>query len=239
VPSFTDDDVCLQLSLERGFNWSSWNSDRTSCIESSRELDSAVLRKPWHGLCKDRKEWLKSTGYKDWPSLAGQEKPATGFLCVALAHSIDQAVFKLRDPSASFCGVLGWKAGTTPPLCRVTQPKMNSAHTYLLRGSWTIQIWRQPTTGLSTGTPNGGVRRRTEGAEEAWSGINVRGGPWSCKGLMPQCREMLEQWRGSRLVGQVAPLGMKVGGGAWNGGFSESKPERGDNIWNEIKQNNQ
>ena len=36
--------------------------------------------------------------------------------------------------------------------------------------------------------PNGGVRGRTEGAEGALSGINRRGGPWSCEGLMPQCR---------------------------------------------------
>ena len=33
--------------------------------------------------------------------------------------------------------------------------------------------------------PNGGVRGRAEGAEGALSDINVRGGPWSCDGLMP------------------------------------------------------
>ena len=41
--------------------------------------------------------------------------------------------------------------------------------------------------------PSGGVRGRTEGAEGALSGINVGGGPWSCEGLMPQCRGKLEE----------------------------------------------
>ncbi|MGZ7196519.1 hypothetical protein ACXWOC_10060, partial [Streptococcus pyogenes] len=40
---------------------------------------------------------------------------------------------------------------------------------------------------------NGGVKGRTEGAEGALSGINDREGPWSCEGLMPQCRGMLGQ----------------------------------------------
>jgi hypothetical protein len=44
------------------------------------------------------------------------------------------------------------------------------------------------------GVPNGGDRRRTEGAEWVLSGISGRGGPWSCEGLMSQCRGMLGQW---------------------------------------------
>jgi hypothetical protein len=39
--------------------------------------------------------------------------------------------------------------------------------------------------------PSGGVRESNEGAEGALSGINGRGGPWSCEGLMFQCRGML------------------------------------------------
>ena len=41
--------------------------------------------------------------------------------------------------------------------------------------------------------PSGGVRGSTEGIEEALTAINVRGDPWSCEGLMLQCRGMLEQ----------------------------------------------
>jgi hypothetical protein len=41
--------------------------------------------------------------------------------------------------------------------------------------------------------PNEGVKRRTEGAEGALSGINGRGGPLSCEGLMPQYIGMLGQ----------------------------------------------
>ena len=40
---------------------------------------------------------------------------------------------------------------------------------------------------------NGGVRRKTEGAEGVLSGINERGVPFSCEDLMPQCRGMLGQ----------------------------------------------
>ena len=40
---------------------------------------------------------------------------------------------------------------------------------------------------------NGGFMGRTDGAEGVLSGINERGGPWSCEALMPQCREMLGQ----------------------------------------------
>jgi len=39
--------------------------------------------------------------------------------------------------------------------------------------------------------PNGGVRGKTEGVEEILSVISGRGCPWSCEGLMPQCRGML------------------------------------------------
>jgi hypothetical protein len=41
--------------------------------------------------------------------------------------------------------------------------------------------------------PNGAVRGRTEGAEAALAGTDGRGGPWSCEGLMPQCKGMLGQ----------------------------------------------
>ena len=41
--------------------------------------------------------------------------------------------------------------------------------------------------------PSGGVKGRMEGAEEALSGISWRGYPWSCEGLMSQCRGMLGQ----------------------------------------------
>jgi hypothetical protein len=50
--------------------------------------------------------------------------------------------------------------------------------------------------GTEHSNPTGGIRGRTEGAEEASSVINERGGPWSCKGLMPRCRGMLGQcWK--------------------------------------------
>ena len=52
---------------------------------------------------------------------------------------------------------------------------------------------------------NGGIRGRTEGAEGVLSVINGRGGPWSCKGLMPQCRGMLGWWGGSGWVEGEAP----------------------------------
>jgi hypothetical protein len=38
--------------------------------------------------------------------------------------------------------------------------------------------------------PSAVVTGRTEGAEGALSGKNGRGGPWSCEGLIPQCRGM-------------------------------------------------
>ena len=38
---------------------------------------------------------------------------------------------------------------------------------------------------------NGEVRGRIKGADGALSGINEKGGLWSCEGLMPQCRGML------------------------------------------------
>jgi hypothetical protein len=52
----------------------------------------------------------------------------------------------------------------------------------------------QPTIKLSTRDPMED-RRKTEEAEGALSGINERRGPWSCEGLMLQCRGMLG-WRG-------------------------------------------
>jgi len=39
--------------------------------------------------------------------------------------------------------------------------------------------------------PNGGVKGRTKGAEGALAGIGERKGPWSCEGLIPQCRGMV------------------------------------------------
>ena len=52
---------------------------------------------------------------------------------------------------------------------------------------------------------NGGVRGRTEGAEGALLGINVRGGPWSCEGLMLQYRGMLGRRGGCGWVGGGTP----------------------------------
>lgn len=48
--------------------------------------------------------------------------------------------------------------------------------------------------GIEHRDPNGGVRGRTEEAEAALSGINGRGGPWSCESLMPKGGEMLGWW---------------------------------------------
>jgi hypothetical protein len=50
-----------------------------------------------------------------------------------------------------------------------------------------VDAHSQPSIGLSTRSPMG----RTEGAEGALSGINGRGGPWSCEGLI--CRGILGQ----------------------------------------------
>ena len=68
----------------------------------------------------------------------------------------------------------------------------------LLRGSaicWLIQMWKL-TANYRTEhwAPNGGIRGGTEGAEGALSGMNGRVSPWSCEGLMPQCRGMLAWW---------------------------------------------
>jgi hypothetical protein len=49
--------------------------------------------------------------------------------------------------------------------------------------------------------PNEGDRGRTEGSKETLSGINGNGIPWSCEGLMPQCRRMLGQEGGSGRLG--------------------------------------
>jgi hypothetical protein len=55
----------------------------------------------------------------------------------------------------------------------------------------------------------------------ALSDINGRGGHWSCKGLMPQDRGMLEQWGGSGWMGGEQPHRGKGegGGGLWEGGL--------------------
>jgi hypothetical protein len=54
------------------------------------------------------------------------------------------------------------------------------------------------------GILNGGVRERAEGAvaEDAFSAINGRRGPWSYEDLMPQCRGMPGWGEGSGLVGE-------------------------------------
>jgi hypothetical protein len=50
--------------------------------------------------------------------------------------------------------------------------------------------------------------------------INVRSGPWSCEGSMPQC---------SRIPGQGSRSGWvgKQGDKGWDEGFSEGKPGKG------------
>ena len=45
----------------------------------------------------------------------------------------------------------------------------------------------------------------------ALSGINGRRGPWSCEGLMPQCRGMPGQGSGSGWVGEQGS-GDRIGG---------------------------
>ena len=50
-----------------------------------------------------------------------------------------------------------------------------ACYSYLMRGyvrAWQIQMWVfEPTIGLSTETPNGGVRERTEGAESVCNSL--------------------------------------------------------------------
>jgi hypothetical protein len=46
----------------------------------------------------------------------------------------------------------------------------------------------------------------------AISDIDVRGGLWSCGGLMPQCRGMLEGWGRRGLVGEHHHRGKGEGG---------------------------
>jgi hypothetical protein len=69
---------------------------------------------------------------------------------------------------------------------------------YLLRcsaRSWPIQMWMLSAKHQTEHSdPSGEVRKRTGGAEGTLSGSNVRGGPWSCEGLMPQYRGMLGWW---------------------------------------------
>jgi hypothetical protein len=74
--------------------------------------------------------------------------------------------------------------------------------------------------------PNGGVRGRTEGAERAPSGINGRGGPWFCKGLLPQCRGILGWGGGCRWMGGGAPS-QKQGKGNGIKGLQRGNRERG------------
>ena len=74
--------------------------------------------------------------------------------------------------------------------------------------------------------PNGGVRGRTKGAEGALSGINGKGGAWSCEGLMPQCRGMLGRGGRSKLVHRGAPS-QKQGKRGWYRGFTEEKLGKG------------
>ena len=99
-------------------------------------------------------------------------------------------------------------------------------YSYLLRDfarSW--QIWRQLLTAnhlTEQRDLNGGVRGRSERGEEALSGINGRGSPWSCEGLMPQCRGMLGQWGWSGWVGTYSHR-IRVR----DRGFSEGKLGKG------------
>ena len=50
--------------------------------------------------------------------------------------------------------------------------------------------------------------------------INERRGPWSCEGLILQCRGMPGQGSRSGWVGEQ-------GEGGWEGGFLEGKPGKG------------
>ena len=60
----------------------------------------------------------------------------------------------------------------------------------------------------------------------ALSGINGRGGPWSCEGSMPQCRGMLGRVRRKCMGGWGSTL-IKAGGGGWVREFVEGKPRKG------------
>jgi hypothetical protein len=77
------------------------------------------------------------------------------------------------------------------------------------------------------GDISGGVRERTEGAEGALSGINGRGGPWSCEGLVPQGRGMLGQCGRNGWVGGGAPHRSRVRRWGWDRGFAEGKLGKG------------
>ena len=65
--------------------------------------------------------------------------------------------------------------------------------------------------------------------EGSMSDISGRGGLWSCGGLMPQHREMLEQWGGSRWVCRELSHRCKGEGeeGRCGMGFVDGKPGRG------------
>ena len=61
----------------------------------------------------------------------------------------------------------------------------------------------------------------------ALSGINGRGGPSSCEGLMPQCRWMLDLQGRSELEGRGASsLKQRGGERVYGMGFVERKPGR-------------
>ena len=54
----------------------------------------------------------------------------------------------------------------------------------------------------------------------ALSGINEKGGPWSCEGLMPQCRGMPGPGSGSGWVSKQEEV-------EWDGGLQRGNQERG------------
>ena len=60
----------------------------------------------------------------------------------------------------------------------------------------------------------------------ALSGINGRRGPWSCEGLIPQCREM-PGWEG-RSGWVKGEAGIGEGEGVWNRVFPKGKTGKGD-----------
>jgi hypothetical protein len=83
--------------------------------------------------------------------------------------------------------------------------------------------------------PNGEVRGRTEGAEGALFGIKEREGPWSCEGLMPQCRGMLRQLGRSGWVGGWGSILIEAGAGWKALGSKGGETCKGDNIQNVNK----
>jgi hypothetical protein len=57
--------------------------------------------------------------------------------------------------------------------------------------------------------------------------INGKRGPWSCEGLIPQCKGMPGPGSRSEWVGE-----QREGRGVYRG-----ETRKGDNIWNENKEN--